>query len=130
MNKPQRFGAFLLGCIPLRIVISVLPLYLDKAWLPYYGGLIFIMSMSFLYLYFGKLRLNAFEAGGQTWWSEYLIKLNMGRNCLIHGLLYLAGSIYLFQQKRTAYLPLAIDVLVGLGLFIRHHLQQGDFVSL
>jgi len=121
MNKPQRFGAFLLGCIPLRIVISLLPLYLDKSWLPYYGALIFIMSMSFLYLYFGKLRLNAFEAGGQTWWSEYR---------LIHGLLYLAGSIYLFQQKRTAYLPLAIDVLVGLGLFIRHHLQQGDFVSL
>jgi len=121
MNKPQRMSAFLLGCIPLRIVISILPLYLDKSWLPYYGALIFIMSMSFLYLYFGNLRLNAFEAGGQTWWSEYR---------LLHGVLYLAGAVYLFQQKRTAYLPLSIDVLVGLGVFVKHHFQQGDFVSL
>ena len=113
MNETQRLWAFLLACIPLRIAILLAPLYLNKEWLPYYGGLILIMSMNFLYLYFGNLRLHAFEAGGDTWWAKYR---------LIHGLLYLTASIYLFQQKRIAYLPLAIDVLVGIGLFIKHRL--------
>lgn len=117
MDQQQRFGAFLLGCIPMRIVLAILPLYLDESWLPYYGVVLFAISMSFLYLYFGKLRLNAFESGGKTWWSEYRI---------IHGLLYLAAAIYAFQKKRTAYLPLSIDTVLGLAFFLHHHITNGD----
>jgi hypothetical protein len=114
MNKQTRLGAFLLGCIPTRIAFAVIPLHIYESWLPYYGMIICAISIGFLYLYFGNLRLNSFESGGNTWWSEYR---------LIHGLLYLTAAIYLFQKKRQAYLPLTLDVVFGFALFLRHHLQ-------
>ena len=114
MDQTQRFRAFLLGCIPARILLALIPLYLDQNWLPYYGIVIFAISMSFLYLYFLHLRQNAFEGGGSTWWSQFR---------LIHGALFLTASIYLFQKKTTASLPLFIDTALGLGLFIKQHME-------
>jgi hypothetical protein len=54
--------------------------------------------------------MNATEAsGGKTWWAEYR---------LIHGLLYLAASIYAFREKNDeASLALITDVLFGLSVF-------------
>ena len=70
------------------------------------------MAIGFLYLYFNNLRLNAFEAGGNTWWAEYR---------LIHGMLYLTAAIYSYQMKSIAWIPLAIDVIFGFILFINKH---------
>jgi len=52
------------------------------------------------------------EGGGVTWWANYR---------LIHGLLYLCASIYLFQKQRLAWIPLTMDVLLGLIIFISRH---------
>ena len=100
---------FLLACIPTRIIISLIPLYIDTSYLPYYGIILLLISIGFLYLYFNNLRLNAPEAGGTTWWAEYRI---------IHGLLYLTAAIYALQEKRLALIPLAIDVTLVLVLFL------------
>jgi len=101
---------FLFGCIPMRIILSLVPLYIEKKALFYYGILLLIIAVTFLYLYFANKRLNAFEAGGDTWWANYR---------LIHGLLYGAGAIYSLQGNRTASLPLLIDTILGIGLFIQ-----------
>ena len=64
------------------------------------------------YLYFNKLRMHAVESGGETWWSEFRV---------LHAVLYLCATIYAFQGKRIAWIPLAIDVVIGLLLFLNNH---------
>mgnify|MGYP006087076555 FL=1 len=101
---------FLFGCIPLRILIAIIPLYLDNKMLRYYAVLLSIIAGSFLYLYFANERLNAIEGGGQTWWAKYR---------LIHGLLYGAAAIYSLRGDRIASVPLFIDTGMGMGLFVQ-----------
>jgi|TARA_B110000967_G_C18600121_1_gene418787 hypothetical protein len=110
----KRTLLFLLACIPARIILALLPLYIESSYLPYYGLLLLIPTLGFLYLYFNNLRLNAVEAGGHTWWADYR---------LIHGLLYLCASIYALQEKILAWIPLTIDVVLGLVLFIIRYLS-------
>ena len=93
---------FLIGCIPIRILIALIPNIIDKKYLFYYSFVLLPIAIGFLYLYFNNLRLNAFEAGGKTWWAEYR---------LIHGMLYLTATIYAYQMKSIAWIPLAIDLI-------------------
>jgi hypothetical protein len=111
MKKKERIILFLLLCIPIRIIIGIIPLYIKKEWLRYYGYVLLIPAIGFLILYFGNYRLKAPESGGETWWACYR---------LIHGLLYLCGGIYAIQKKRIAWIPLIIDVIIGLLLHIKN----------
>jgi len=113
MDKFTSLLLFLLCCIPLRILIATAPLYVSKALMPYLGVLLLAISVSFFTLYFGNLRLDAPEGGGVTWWSDYR---------LLHGSLYFTGAIYAFQGKTIAWIPLAFDVLLGIGLFANKRL--------
>tara|TARA_B100001287_G_scaffold232937_1_gene204180 strand:+ start:1816 stop:2184 length:369 start_codon:yes stop_codon:yes gene_type:complete len=114
LTERTRIIFFLIGCIGLRLILAVLPLYLSKKWLPYFGIIILIIALSFIYLYFTNGRLKAPEGGGNTWWSKFR---------LIHGLLYLTAAIYLVQKERLASIPLFIDVILGLILFIFNKLD-------
>tara|TARA_Y100001970_G_C13705424_1_gene589266 strand:- start:70 stop:438 length:369 start_codon:yes stop_codon:yes gene_type:complete len=114
LTESNRIIFFLLGCIGSRLILAVLPLYLSKEWLKYFGIIILIIALSFLYLYFTNGRLKAPEGGGNTWWAKFR---------LIHGLLYLTAAIYLFQKERLASIPLFIDVILGLILFILNKLD-------
>jgi hypothetical protein len=100
---------FLFACIPVRIIIALMPLYFDSSYLPYYGSILLLPALGFLYLYFNNLRLNAPEGGGNTWWAEYRI---------IHGMLYLTAAIYALQEKKLVWVPLTIDVALGIVLFL------------
>ena len=113
LSTSQSTRYFLLGCIPLRVAIALLPLYVSKNTLTYYSIPLFAIAISFLFLYFTHGRQHAFEAGGATWWANYR---------LLHGLLYLAAAIYAFNQSRTAWIPLTIDVFLGLALFVHKRL--------
>ena len=111
-NKTTRMSYFLLGCIPIRLSIVILLKYIDKKYLPYFSVYLFIQGISFLLLYFLNKRLYAREAGGKKWWAKYR---------LIHGVLYLSSSIYAYQKKDIAWVPLLMDVLFGLGAFISNY---------
>ena len=108
LSRNQSINYFLVGCIPVRAVLTIIPLYIDKSMLFYYGLVLAAISTSFLYLYFANERLNAFEAGGHTWWADFR---------LLHGLLYLCAAIYSLQGHRIAWLPLFVDTLLGITLF-------------
>ncbi|NDH07855.1 hypothetical protein EBX93_18395 [bacterium] len=99
---------FMCFCIPLRFILAMTPSLLDEKYLPYLGLLLLAISMGFLYLFFFNGRMNAPEAGGNTWWHDYR---------LIHGLLYLCASIYAFKKNNKASIPLLIDVMFGMVLF-------------
>ena len=119
---------FLTLCIPLRIIFALLPNYkliekyipikLNKKLFYQVVGIIFMcIAVGFLYLYFTNERLNAREAGGNTWWHNLR---------LLHGLLYLCASIYILWNInninliRYASIPLVIDVIVGILSFINY----------
>lgn len=104
---------FLLLCIPARILLLLISQWLPSEYLKWYGLVLLTISIGFLYLYFNNLRLNAPEANGNTWWADYR---------LIIGLLYLGSAIYSFQGKKILIMiPLAIDIILGLFLFIKKH---------
>jgi hypothetical protein len=109
LTDTQRNTYFLLFCIPLRTIIALIPLYIQKHLLPYYGVIVGIIGLCFVYLYISNSRLNAPEGGGITWWAKHR---------LIHGALFLTSAIYLFQKERMAYMPLSIDVILGVLLFL------------
>ena len=101
---------FLLGCIPARLVLVYISTQIPADKLKYFGIPLFLIAISFLFLYFTNGRMNAPEAGsGVTWWSNLRI---------IHGLLYLAASVYAFQGKPQVWIPLLIDVIFGFFAFV------------
>ena len=114
-KKTESINMFLLFCIPTRLIISLVPLFFNKKFLFYYGFLLGTIGFSFLYLYFMNQRLKAPEAGGVTWWANFR---------LIHGLLYICGSIYSLQGKKIASIPLLIDTFFGFTLFINKHFYK------
>lgn len=109
LSRNHSIVYFLAGCMPVRALLTVIPLYIGKDMLFYYGLVLAAIAMSLLYLYFANARMNAFEAGGRTWWADFR---------LLHGLLYLCAAIYSLQGHRIAWLPLFVDTLLGLALFI------------
>lgn len=101
--------AFLFLCIPARIGIALASLYIPDAYLKFYAIYLLITGLSFIYLFFTNSRLDALEAGGQTWWANYR---------LIIGMLWLTASIYAFQGKRNLiWIPLAMDIVFGIIIF-------------
>ena len=112
LEKNQRILYFLFGCITVRTIIAILPIYLPYEWLSYLGIMLLAIGTTFLYLYFNNLRLNAPEGGGITWWANFR---------LIHGVLYLAAAHYLLEGQRFAWIPLTMDVILGLLLFLFNH---------
>ena len=120
MNSLQkRFLLFLCGCIPMRLlfvyIAKIIPLY----YLPYMGAFALLPAFGFIYLYLtGKRTVGLETQGAPIWWTPFRI---------IHGLLYLAFAIAAMNRVRTAYQILAVDVMLGLGLFLWHHYQEGNY---
>lgn len=105
---------FLFACIPIRILLVLVALYINVKYLPYYGMMLLLPALGFLYLYFTNSRLNASEANGTTWWANLRI---------VHGLLYLIASILAIKGNYMSYIPLLIDVIFGLSAFAYHYIS-------
>ena len=107
--------AFLLFCIPARILIAMGSQFIPDSYLMFYAGFLLLIGLSFIYLFFTNTRLDAPEAGGKTWWANYRI---------IIGALYIAAAVYAFQGKRDLiWIPLAMDILFGIVIFVIKHLN-------
>lgn len=103
---------FLLGCIPVRIALAVLAYALPEPYLRYLAIPLFLIGLSFLFLYLTNQRLYAPEAGGVTWWRNWRP---------VHGMLYITAAVYAVTGRNIAALFLALDVTLGLAVFLTHH---------
>jgi hypothetical protein len=104
---------FLLGCIPTRILLIYMT-YISIKYPDYQkllGLLLLTISFSFFYLFLYNKRLDAYEAGGYTWWA---------RLRPVHGIFYLVAGIMCLRNNSKAYLILICDLVFGLGAFINY----------
>ena len=103
----------LFGCIPLRIFLVYLSTIIPTEHLYLFGIVLLAMSIGFLFLYFKRIRMNPPESGtGTAWWHDFR---------LIHGALYLTAAIYAFQKNKLIWIPLTIDILFGISVFLFHY---------
>lgn len=110
MTTPRTL--FLLACIPTRTLMAILPTVLSETHLKYYGILLLAIGVGFQTLFWTNSRLKAPEAGGVTWWHTLRA---------LHGTLYLMAGILAVKGNPKAWIPLAIDVVVGLLAHIYHY---------
>ena len=112
----KRLLLFLIGCIGIRTLITILAWKIEPEYLPYMGYVALLISFSFIYIYtFGSDtadRQLEWAGDRKIWWNDLRI---------VHGLLYLLFAIYAIQKKPFAYMPLMFDVMLGLTAWTIHH---------
>lgn len=121
-NIQKRFLLFLFGCIAVRTLFAYVAKTIDVKYLPYLGALAILPAVGFLYIFFTKSRETGREVFGEKIWWNNLRPL--------HALLYLTFAFLAFQKKQYSWIPLAIDVCVGLVSFLTFHYLQGNFQNL
>jgi ABC-type xylose transport system permease subunit len=93
------------------MIIALIPIYLNKYLKKIYSIIILIIGISFLYAYFSnKRKFGIFNQ--PAWWHNLR---------LIHGVLYLISSIYLFKNNNLSSFVLLIDVFIGFIAFLNNH---------
>lgn len=105
MNKATTL--FFLVCVPVRLLLA----YLVRAN-PEYGKYAIIPAFGFFSIYLFRLRKVGLETFGRPiWWDAYRP---------VHGALYLLAAVYAFRGQTRAYVPLLVDVILGIFLKLKH----------
>ena len=112
-NLHKRYLLFLVGCIGSRSLLVLLAKTLKTAYLPYMGALALLPAIGFFYIYFtGSRKTGAEVFGHKIWWNDLRP---------VHGTLYLLFSYLAITKNSNAYIPLLIDVIIGLVAFLNYH---------
>ena len=118
----KRFLLFLIGCIGIRTLFVIMAKYASEKQLFYMGALALLPAFGFIIIYFTGIRSTGAEVfGDKIWWNDLRI---------VHAMLYILFAIYAFQNKWFAWMPLEVDVLVGLLAFLVYHYNAGNFKAL
>ena len=105
MELTKRKLLFLIGCIGTRSFLVYLAKY-KQQYLKYMGLIAIIPTIGFLYYYFTGTRTKGPETFGKLiWWN------NMRP---IHAFNYALFTLLALTQPEYAYIPLLIDVCIGL----------------
>ncbi len=106
-------------CIIVRIALVVAACMLPTRLLPYMGALALLPAAGFAYIYANGLRKTGVEVGGgRIWWDNLRP---------IHATLYAAFAVMALCKLRVAFVPLLIDVLIGLVAFVARYRQVNYF---
>jgi len=122
MNDIQkRFFLFLVLCIGTRSLLVYLAKTVDKQYLQYMGILALIPAIGFITIYLLDLRKKGAEVfESKIWWNDLRP---------IHGILYLLFAIYAIKKEQNyAWIPLLIDVTLGLSAFLYYHYNSGNLI--
>ena len=118
----KRFLGFLLLCIPLRLLFVYIIKNTAKLYLPYLGILSLLPAIGFTIIYFGNYRKTGMETfGKKIWWNNLRP---------VHALLYFLFAYLAINKSDISYIPLFVDVMIGLISFIIYHYHVGSFALL
>ena len=112
-NLHKRYLLFLLGCIGVRALFVYVSKNVNKNYLQMLSVPALFIGLGFLYIYFTNSRKTGQEVfGDKIWWNSLRP---------VHGILYLSFAYLAFNKKDNAYVPLLVDVVIGLVAFLNHH---------
>ena len=116
MNNIQlRFLLFLCGCIVTRFLFVIIAKYINKKYLPYLGIIALIPAIGFIIIYLGDFRKTGAEVfGKQIWWNNLRP---------IHAVLYILFALLALKKNKYSWIPLLIDVIIGLISFLLYHIK-------
>jgi hypothetical protein len=118
----KRFLAFLLLCIPSRIIIALIAKYIDNKYLPYLGYLAILPAIGFAYLFiYGKRKSGGETFGQKIWWNHMRP---------IHSFMFALFAYLAISKNKDSYIVLSIDVFIGLVSFLFYHYSVGSFSEL
>jgi hypothetical protein len=110
-------AAFVL-CLLARTGAALLAKWAPRHWLPWMGTLALLPAAGFFSIYAMGWRQTGVEVGGgRIWWNDLRP---------VHGALYLAFAVLALRRSALAYVPLALDVVVGLIAYLGHYCPRGD----
>ena len=113
-NIYKRILLFSLFCIPTRYIFMHLSRKYENKYSKYFILIALLFSISQFYLYINDLRKTGVEVfGADIWWNQLRP---------IHGVLYLLFCIYTYKKQKHAYIPLLVDIIIGIIGFILYHL--------
>ena len=111
----KRTILFLFGCLPVRLALiaaAVAAHMYAPHILKWMGYAALIVSLGFTIIYLGDLRKTGPEVFGDTiWWNDLRP---------LHAALYFWFALLAIKGNKYAWVPLAIDVTVGLAAFLTH----------
>ena len=112
----KRVLFFLFGCMSVRLGLVYLAKTLPKKYLQYMGYIALLPAFGFAYIYVTGSRRTGAEVFGDTiWWNNLRP---------VHSLLYFMFAYLSINASNKSYIPLLIDVVIGLVAFILHHLYS------
>ena len=119
--KVKRMLLFLFGCIGTRCLLAYIAKKINPEYLPYMGYIALIISLSFIYLFlFGNKKADSqleWSGDKKIWWNNLRV---------VHGINYLIFAILAIGKNKNAWIPLAVDVTIGLIAWIVHHTSSGE----
>ena len=123
MNTLQkRFLAFILLCIPSRIIIALIAKSVDQKYLPYLGYLAILPAIGFAYIFiFGKRKRGAETFGQKIWWNHMRP---------IHSFMFALFAYLAINKNKNSHIVLFTDVFIGLVSFLYYHYTVGSFKKL
>ena len=109
LSDHTRIILFILLCIPARLGLAYLTtITKQKKQVYILSAILALIGLGFISLWVTNSRLKSNEGGGTTWWHEFRI---------IHGMLYLTSAILLLKYPDIVYIPILIEVFLGIILF-------------
>ena len=102
---------FLAGCIPTRIILAYIAFKFPSSKI--ISLITFVIALGFFYIYISGSRKTGIETGGKAiWWNDIRP---------VHATIYLLFSLCNLAGIKNAWSLLALDVFIGLGVFINHY---------
>ena len=110
--KKNKFILFVFGCLVVRLLFVLIAKNINKKSLPILGYVGLLPAVGFLIVYFTNIRKRG-ALNQKIWWG-YLR--------LLHSLLYFSFVYLAINKSKLAYIPLLLDVIIGLLAFICNNL--------
>ena len=109
----KRILLFTFLCIPTRFLFMYLSRKYQNIYGKYFIFVALLFSLAQFYLYINDLRKTGIEVfGADIWWNQLRP---------VHGVLYLLFSIYMYKDYEYAYIPLLLDIIIGIVSFTLYH---------
>ena len=112
----KRIFIFLFGCMTVRLLLVYLAKTLSTKYLKYMGYIALLPAIGFAYIFItGSRKTGAEVFGDKIWWNNLRP---------FHSLLYFTFAYLAITSSKKAYIPLLIDVTIGLVAFLVYHLYS------